>query len=81
MPEIKTEFLFKIALDIQVSNLGDTPYGSRRIGQFGLAAVPGEGSTLPPPKADIGRALSDTHLELTPGHFQRASLTRYDAWS
>ncbi len=26
-----TEFLFMSALEIQVSNLGDTPYGSRRI--------------------------------------------------
>jgi hypothetical protein len=31
MPEIKTEFLFTIALQVQVFNLGNTPYGSRRI--------------------------------------------------
>ena len=31
MPEIKTEFLFTIALEVEVFNLGDTPYGSRRI--------------------------------------------------
>ena len=34
MPEINTEFLFTIALEIQVSSLGDTPYGSRRIFHF-----------------------------------------------
>jgi hypothetical protein len=34
MPEINTRFLFTIALDIQVSSLGDTPYGHRRIFHF-----------------------------------------------
>ena len=34
MPEINTEFLFTIALEIQVSSLGDTPYGGRRIFHF-----------------------------------------------
>jgi hypothetical protein len=29
MPEISTEFLFTTALEIQMSSLGDTPYGSR----------------------------------------------------
>jgi len=28
MRQIKTEFLFTIALEVEVSNLGDTPYGS-----------------------------------------------------
>jgi hypothetical protein len=32
MSEIKTEFLFTIALEVEVLNLGDTPYGSRRVG-------------------------------------------------
>jgi hypothetical protein len=31
MPEINTRFLFTLALEIQVSSLGDTPYGRRRI--------------------------------------------------
>ena len=35
MSEIKTEFLFTIALEVEVLNLGDTPYGSRRVGRFG----------------------------------------------
>ncbi|HKX10259.1 MAG TPA: DUF3237 domain-containing protein [Stellaceae bacterium] len=35
MREIKTDFLFTIALDVDVSNLGDTPYGRRRIARFG----------------------------------------------
>ena len=34
MPEIRTEFLFKITLEIRVSSLGETPYGSRRIFHF-----------------------------------------------
>ena len=34
MPEINTRFLFTIALDIQISVLGDTPYGRRRIFHF-----------------------------------------------
>ena len=34
MPEIHTRFLFTIALEIQVSVLGDTPYGRRRIFHF-----------------------------------------------
>ena len=34
MPEINTEFLFTIALEIQVSSLGETPYGGRRIFHF-----------------------------------------------
>jgi len=35
MPEIRTEFLFTIALEVEVSVFGDTPYGSRRVGRFG----------------------------------------------
>jgi hypothetical protein len=31
MPEINTEFLFTIALEIQVFSLGDTPYGRRSL--------------------------------------------------
>jgi len=50
MPEIKTEFLFTIALEVQVSNLGDTPYGSRRVGRFGTGNFEGpklKGTVLP----------------------------------
>lgn len=31
MPEIDTKFLFTVALEIEVSSLGETPYGRRRI--------------------------------------------------
>ena len=31
MPEIKTEFLFTLALEFDINILGDTPYGIRRI--------------------------------------------------
>jgi len=50
MPEIKTEFLFTIALDVQVFNLGDTPYGSRRIARFDTGSFEGpklRGTVLP----------------------------------
>jgi hypothetical protein len=50
MPEIKTEFLFAIALEVQVFNLGDTPYGSRRIARFGVGSFEGpklKGTVLP----------------------------------
>jgi hypothetical protein len=50
MPEIKTEFLFTIALEVQVSNLGDTPYGARRIARFGTGSFEGpklKGTVLP----------------------------------
>ena len=40
MPEINTKFLFTIALEIQVSNLGDTPYGRRRIFHFDVELFP-----------------------------------------
>ena len=50
MTEIKTEFLFTIALEVQVFNLGDTPYGGRRIAQFGTGSFEGpklRGTVLP----------------------------------
>ena len=50
MPEINTEFLFTITLEIQVSNLGDTPYGSRRIFHFHAGSFEGpklKGTVLP----------------------------------
>ena len=50
MPEINTEFLFTIALEIQVSSLGDTPYGSRRIFHFDAGSFEGpklKGRVLP----------------------------------
>ena len=34
MREIKTEFLFTIALDVPVLTLGNTPYGGRRIARI-----------------------------------------------
>ena len=34
MSRIETEFLFTIALDVQISDLGETPYGRRRIARF-----------------------------------------------
>jgi hypothetical protein len=50
MPEIRTEFLFTITLEVEVSNLGTTPYGSRRVGQFGAGGFEGpnlKGKVLP----------------------------------
>lgn len=50
MREIKTEFLFTITLDVDVLNLGDTPYGSRRIARFGSGSFAGpnlKGVVLP----------------------------------
>jgi Protein of unknown function (DUF3237) len=50
VPEISTEFLFTIALEVKVSNLGNTPYGSRRVGQFGAGSFEGpnlKGKVLP----------------------------------
>jgi len=41
MPEIKTEFLFTIALEVQVFILGDTPYGGRRIVRFSSGSFEG----------------------------------------
>jgi hypothetical protein len=50
MPEIRNEFLFTIAREVEVSVLGDTPYGSRRIGRFGAGRFEGpklKGTVLP----------------------------------
>src|SRR5882762_5108532 len=45
MPEINTRFLFTLALEIQVSSLGDTPYGRRRMFHF-------DGGSFDGPKLD-----------------------------
>ena len=50
MPEIKTEFLFTIALEVQAYNLGNTPHGSRRIFRFTAGSFDGpklKGTVLP----------------------------------
>jgi hypothetical protein len=51
MPEIKTEFLFRIALQVpSIANLGNTPYGGRRIAQVGSGTFEGpklKGEVLP----------------------------------
>jgi hypothetical protein len=50
MPEINTKFLFTLTLEIQVSNLGDTPYGRRRFFHFDGGRFEGpelKGRTLP----------------------------------
>ena len=50
MPEIKTEFLFTIALEVEVFDLGDTPYGRRRVARFGTGSFEGpklKGIVLP----------------------------------
>jgi len=50
MPEINTEFLFTLALEIQVSSLGETPYGIRRIFYFNGGSFEGpklNGKVLP----------------------------------
>jgi Protein of unknown function (DUF3237) len=50
MSEINTKFLFTIALEIQVSNLGDTPYGRRRFFYFDGGSFEGpkfKGRVLP----------------------------------
>ena len=41
MPEIRTEFLFTKALEVEVSVLGDTPNDSRRVGRFGAGRFEG----------------------------------------
>ena len=49
MLEIKTEFLFTIALEVQVLTLGTTPYGVRRIAQVKTGTFEGpklEGTVL-----------------------------------
>jgi Protein of unknown function (DUF3237) len=50
MPAISTRFLFTIALEIQVSSLGDTPYGRRRFFHFDAGNFDGpklNGKVLP----------------------------------
>lgn len=50
MSRIETEFLFAIALEVEVTNLGETPYGSRRVGRFGVGSFEGpklKGMVLP----------------------------------
>src|SRR6476620_10631840 len=50
MPEINTRFLFTLALEIQVSSLGDTPYGRRRMFYFDGGSFDGpklKGKVLP----------------------------------
>jgi hypothetical protein len=50
MPEINTRFLFTLALKIQVSSLGDTPYGRRRMFYFDGGSFDGpklKGKVLP----------------------------------
>jgi len=50
MPDINTEFLFTLALEIQVSSLGETPYCNRRIFHFDGGSVEGpklKGKVLP----------------------------------
>jgi hypothetical protein len=50
MPEISTRFLFAIALELQVSSLGETPYGRRRIFHFDAGSFDGpklKGRVLP----------------------------------
>ena len=51
MPEIKTEFLFKIALEVPpVLDLGNTPYGHRRIARIAGGNFEGpklKGTVLP----------------------------------
>jgi hypothetical protein len=41
MPEINTRFLFTLDLEIQVSSLGDTPYGRRRMFHFDSGSFDG----------------------------------------
>lgn len=50
MPEIKTEFLFTIDLDFEISVLGETPYGIRRIARLNVGSFDGpklKGTVLP----------------------------------
>ncbi len=41
MPGIRTEFMFTISLEVEVSVLGDTPYGRRRIARFDTGSFEG----------------------------------------
>jgi len=50
MKEINTRFLITLALEIQVSSLGDTPYGRRRMFHFDGGSFDGpklKGKVLP----------------------------------
>ena len=50
MPEIKTEFLFTMDLEFEVSILGNTPYGVRRIARLSTGKFGGpklKGTVLP----------------------------------
>jgi hypothetical protein len=50
MPEIDTKFLFTVALEIEVSSFGETPYGRRRIFHFNGGSFEGprlKGKVLP----------------------------------
>jgi Protein of unknown function (DUF3237) len=50
MPEIDTKFLFTVALEIEVSSVGETPYGRRRIFHFNGGSFEGprlKGKVLP----------------------------------
>lgn len=51
MPEIKTEFLFKIVLEVpSIVDLGDTPYGRRRIARIASGTFEGprlKGEVMP----------------------------------
>jgi Protein of unknown function (DUF3237) len=50
MPEIKTEFLFTMDLEFEVSILGNTPYGVRRIARLSTGSFGGpklKGTVLP----------------------------------
>jgi hypothetical protein len=50
MPEIKTEFLFTIDLDFEITVLGETPYGIRRVGRLITGSFGGpklKGTVLP----------------------------------
>jgi hypothetical protein len=41
VPEIKTEFLFTMALEFEISVLGETPYGVRRIARLNTGTFQG----------------------------------------
>jgi Protein of unknown function (DUF3237) len=50
MPEIKTEFLFTIDLDFEITVLGETPYGIRRVARLITGSFEGpefKGTVLP----------------------------------
>jgi hypothetical protein len=50
MPEIKTEFLLTMSLEFEISVLGDTPYGVRRIARLRAGSFEGpklKGTVLP----------------------------------